>query len=650
MLSSAAPRVPGLRRALARIPFGKELLLRGGARCLNCSIPWADFPHGRAHRERRGAMDETNNAVPAEPSGADPATGAEADRHHLDGAAVRRMFEHAAQWLEQHVGAVNALNVFPVPDGDTGTNMHLTMRAAVEAARRAADEGAGAVIRAAANGAVLGARGNSGVILSQIVAGLARGFGDAKTVTPDELAKALAEGSAAAYHAVTRPVEGTILSVARAAGEAATAAVGHARASVQHVMTAALEAARVAVRDTPLHLPILRQAGVVDAGGEGYRLILEGMAFAIRGEILPRIASVLTLPTTAPVTVEAAEVAPEVDPLAGEWGYCTQFLVVAADGKPLSLDAVRDSMHEVSDTTIVVGGEGFVRVHGHTEDPGAFLTRAVQFGRVHRISIEDMDAQAERWRTESSDGRSSAQAAPAAPADASPAAPPVDLAFLAVAPGDGFARVFRDLGVVAIVAGGQTMNPSAQEILDAAREANARVTIVLPNNGNVVMTARQAGAVASQVLGDDRQIIVVPSRTVAQGIAAMMAAGLEAVGEPSATAAQMEAALSTVRTVEVTTATRDVDLDGVRVQMGDLLGLVDDVVVTAGTELGSVARGAIDHAGGASAELLTVYRGADVSEADGQAFGDSMAEVYPRATVEVVHGGQPHYDFIISVE
>ncbi|NCA15100.1 MAG: hypothetical protein EBS89_13450 [Proteobacteria bacterium] len=308
----------------------------------------------------------------------------------------------------------------------------------------------------------------------------------------------------------------------------------------------------------------------------------------------------------------------------------------------MSLDAVRDSMHEVSDTTIVVGGEGFVRVHGHTEDPGAFLTRAVQFGRVHRISIEDMDAQAEQWRTESSDGRSSAQAAPAAP--------PVDLAFLAVAPGDGFARVFRDLGVVAIVAGGQTMNPSAQEILDAAREANARVTIVLPNNGNVVMTARQAGAVASQVLGDDRQIIVVPSRTVAQGIAAMMAAGLQAVGEPSATAAQMEAALSTVRTVEVTTATRDVDLDGVRVQMGDLLGLVDDVVVTAGTDLGSVARGAIDHAGGASAELLTVYRGADVSEADGQAFGDSMAEVYPRATVEVVHGGQPHYDFIISVE
>lgn len=587
-------------------------------------------------------MDESTNAVPTEGSDAATAHGADAEHHHLDGDAVRRMFEHAAGWLEQHVGAVNALNVFPVPDGDTGTNMHLTMRAAVEAARRVADEGAGAVIRAAANGAVLGARGNSGVILSQIVAGLAKGFGDARTVTPHDLAKALAEGSTAAYRAVTRPVEGTILSVARAAGEAATEAVDHARASMQHVIAAALEAARVAVRDTPLQLPILRQAGVVDAGGEGYRLILEGMAFAIRGEILPRLASVLTAPTSSPVPVGTVEVAQEEDPLAGEWGYCTQFVVVPADGRVISIDDVRVSMHEVSDTTIVVGGDGFVRVHGHTEDPGSFLTRAVRFGRVHRVSIEDMDAQADRWRA---DTTSSGGQAPAGVV-----APLADVAFLAVAPGDGFARVFRDLGVGAIVAGGQTMNPSAQEILDAARAANARVTIVLPNNGNVVMTALQAAAVAAQELGDGRQIIVVPSRTVAQGVAAMMAAGLDGDGEPVATAASMESALSTVRTVEVTTATRDVELDGVRVRMGDLLGLVDDVVVTAGTDLGAVAKCALDHAGGASAELLTVYRGADVSEADGQAFGVTIAAAYPRATVEVVLGGQPHYDFVISVE
>lgn len=587
-------------------------------------------------------MDESKITVPAEGLDTESAQAAAADRHQLDGAAVRRMFEHAAVWLEQHVSAVNALNVFPVPDGDTGTNMHLTMRAAVEAARRAADEGAGAVIRAAASGAVLGARGNSGVILSQIVAGLAKGFGDAKTVTPNELAKALSEGSAAAYHAVTRPVEGTILSVARAAGEAATGAVEHARASMQNVIAAALEAARIAVRDTPLQLPILRQAGVVDAGGEGYRLILEGMAFAIRGEILPRIASVLTAPTTAPAPVGEVESPPETDPLAGEWGYCTQFLVVSADGQAISMDDVRDSMHEVSETTIVVGGEGFVRVHGHTEDPGAFLTRAVKFGRIHRVSIDDMDAQAERWRAEARGG-----------ADVVPEASTsrlTDVAYVAVAPGDGFARAFRDLGVAAVVAGGQTMNPSAQEILDAAKVANARVTIVLPNNGNVVMTSRQAGTVASQELGEGREIIVVPSRTVAQGIAAMMAAGVDTDREPNAIASAMEAALTAVRTVEVTRATRDVELDGVSVRAGDLLGLVDDVVVTAGMDLQTVARGAIDHAGGGSAELLTVYRGSDVSEVDGDAFGASIATAYPRASVEVVLGGQPHYDFIISVE
>ncbi len=586
-------------------------------------------------------MAESNHAEAASGSPTTDPHPTGVERHHLDGAAVRRMFEHAAGWLEQHVGAVNALNVFPVPDGDTGTNMHLTMRAAVEAARRVADESAGAVIRAAANGAVLGARGNSGVILSQIVAGLAKGFGDAKTVTPDALAKALAEGSTAAYRAVTRPVEGTILSVARAAGDAATAAVGHARGSMLNVITAALEGARVAVRDTPLQLPILRQAGVVDAGGEGYRLILEGMAFAIRGELLPRIASVLTAPTASPVSVEVAPEVVDDDPLAGEWGYCTQFLVVSADGRAVPIDDVRLSMHEVSDTTIVVGGEGFVRVHGHTEDPGAFLSRGVKFGRVHRISIEDMDAQAERWRANASGGTVGVTLTET---------PLVELAFLAVAPGDGFAQVFRGLGVAAVVAGGQTMNPSAQEILNAARSANARVTIVLPNNGNVVMTARQAGTMAAQEIGDGREIIVVPSRTAAQGVAAMMAAGLDPAREPVAVAAAMESALGSVRTVEVTRATRDVEIDGVNVRTGDLLGLVDDTVVTAGTDLFTVVTGALDVAGGAAAELLTVYRGAEVPEVDGAAFGQTLAATYSRASVEVVFGGQPHYDYVISVE
>jgi dihydroxyacetone kinase-like predicted kinase len=253
-----------------------------------------------------------------------------------------------------------------------------------------------------------------------------------------------------------------------------------------------------------------------------------------------------------------------------------------------------------------------------------------------------MDAQAERWRATTVTEAVSATVAIDAPL--------VDVAFLAVAPGDGFARVFRDLGVAAVVAGGQTMNPSAKEILDAARGAHAKVTIVLPNNGNVVMTARQAGRMAPQELGDGREIVVVPSRTVPQGIAAMMAVGLGTHTEPTATAASMEAALSTVRTVEVTRATRDVELDGVTVRMGDLLGLLDDVVVTAGLDLETVARGALDRAGSESAELLTIYRGADVSEADGEEFGALVAAAYPRASVEVVLGGQPHYDFVLSIE
>ncbi len=584
----------------------------------------------------------------------------EGERAHLDGPAIRRMFEHAAEWIEQHVGAVNALNVFPVPDGDTGTNMHLTMRAAVEAVRRVADEGASAVVRAAASGAVLGARGNSGVILSQIVAGLAKGLGDARTVAPAALAGALAEGAVAAYGAVTRPVEGTILTVARAAGDAAVARVSQARASAHAVIGAALEAARQAVSDTPSQLPILRAAGVVDAGGEGLRLILEGMAFAIRGEAVPRAPRATTEPilTDASATgaLDSGTAATEDDPLAGEWGYCTQFVIVAPDGADLSLARVREVMHEVADTTIVVGGDGFVRVHGHAEDPGAFLTRAVGFGRVHRISIEDMDAQAAEWRAStdriamSSSPDASADAFLDAPVGVSDGGQVSNLAFLAVAPGDGFARAFRDLGVTAVVAGGQTMNPSAQEILDAARAARARVTIVLPNNGNVVMTAHQAASVAPSALGDGRSLIVVASRTVPQGIAAMMVAGLEGDGDPVLTAAAMEAALTTVRTVEVTRATRDVEIDGIAVRQRDYLGLVDDALVASGTDLFQVSRDALGRAGAGTAELLTIYRGADVAPPDGEAFATMVRDAFARATVELVGGGQPHYDYIISVE
>ncbi len=569
------------------------------------------------------------------------------ERSRIDGATVRHMLELATTWLERHVSVVNALNVFPVPDGDTGTNMHLTMRAAVEAVRRVADEGAGAVVRAAAQGAVFGARGNSGVILSQIVAGLSRGVGDTRSISSAELARALAEGASNAYRAVTRPVEGTILTVARAAGDAAIECVTQARENVSTVLGAAMAGAHRAVQATPLQLPILKQAGVVDAGGEGYRLILEGMGFALRGEALPA-AGEMPLPLHA-VQMEADDgtISPEDDPLAGEWGYCTQFVIVANDGEDLSVQTVRDDLQVLAVSTMVVGGDGFVRIHGHTEDPGSLLTRAVQYGRVQRISIEDMDAQAERWRMaagrvgDRSKGEMSGETADLD-------APLADVAIIAIAPGEGFASVFRSLGASEVVLGGQTMNPSAQEILDAARRAHARTVIVLPNNGNVVLTAKQASSVAAGSLGADRSILVVGSRTVPQGIGAMMAMTFGA--DPEAIVSAMTGALTSVRTVEVTRATRDVLLNGVDVRVGDVLGLVDDDVVAAGTDIDDVATRSLEQAGAQTAELLTIYRGAEVSDTDASRFAAAVQSRFPGLAVESMMGGQPHYDFIISVE
>jgi len=322
-------------------------------------------------------------------------------------------------------------------------------------------------------------------------------------------------------------------------------------------------------------------------------------------------------------------------------------VIVANDGEDLSVQTVRDDLQVLAVSTMVVGGDGFVRIHGHTEDPGSLLTRAVQYGRVQRISIEDMDAQAERWRMaagrvgDRSKGEMSGETADLD-------APLADVAIIAIAPGEGFASVFRGLGASEVVLGGQTMNPSAQEILDAARRAHARTVIVLPNNGNVVLTAKQASSVAAGSLGADRSILVVGSRTVPQGIGAMMAMTFGA--DPEAIVSAMTGALTSVRTVEVTRATRDVLLNGVDVRVGDVLGLVDDDVVAAGTDIDDVATRSLEQAGAQTAELLTIYRGAEVSDTDASRFAAAVQSRFPGLAVESMMGGQPHYDFIISVE
>ncbi|MGI8424921.1 MAG: DAK2 domain-containing protein [Chloroflexota bacterium] len=551
------------------------------------------------------------------------------------------MVRGATDWLERNAAHVNQLNVFPVPDGDTGTNMLLTMRAAADGAVRAKTPDAGAVMRAVAQGAVMGARGNSGVILSQIVAGIARGVEGTETVDGAALARAIAEGANTAYRAVTRPVEGTILTVARAAGEGATAAASRdADLSCRDVLEAALAAATRAVARTPEQLPILKQAGVVDAGGEGYRVILEGMALVLRGEPIP--ASAAQSSQTAPLALEHRLTIDAGAIPQAEWGYCTQFVI---GGLSLDLERIRAELQELAASALVVGDEEFVRVHGHTEDPGQLLTYAVRFGRLQRISIEDMDAQHDEWLKNQVDDAS--LIAPDGDAGSPPAeqneAP--SIATVAVAPGDGIAAVFRSFGAAEVIAGGQTMNPSANDVLQAAKRTRASTVLVLPNNGNVVMTAQQAARVAAE---DGLTLVVVPTKTVPEGIAALLAFNPEASPDENATA-MGDAALG-VRTVEVTRAVRTVSLDGVEIKEGDTLGVLDDKVVAAGPDRVKVACAALAQGGASSADLITLFCGAHVTERDATSFADALRSTFPKASVEVVDGGQPHYDYLISIE
>ena len=571
----------------------------------------------------------------APPAALDPA--------HLDADRLKRLIKGGTDWLERNAAAVNALNVFPVPDGDTGTNMLLTMRAAVEGGTKNQATDTGAAMHAIAQGAVMGARGNSGVILSQIIAGIARGIEGTATVDGATLASGLQEGAATAYRAVTRPVEGTILTVARAAGDGVLELLRtHAAPSCATVLDAAIEAAQLAVERTPEQLPILRQAGVVDAGGEGYRLILEGMAMVLRGDTFPETPSALTQPAGHSQTSLQPPVAFDVDAIGTEeWGYCTQFVI---KGERLNMLKIRDELQVLAASALVVGDDELVRVHGHTEDPGQLLTYAVKFGRLDRISIEDMDAQHDDWlRAQTADVE---VLAPPSGATGTTVEPPMsDLAVVAVSPGPGLSDVFKSLGTSGVIAGGQTMNPSAHDVLEAARRTRARAVLILPNNGNVVMTAQQAAQVAEE---HGLQLLVVPTKTVPQGIAAQLAFDAGASAENNAR--MMADAAHSIRTVEITRATRSVTLDELEVQSGDTLGLVDDKVVSAGPNATSTALRALEIASARTAEVVTLYRGADVSQPDAEAFANGIRSAFPHLSVELVVGGQPHYDYLISVE
>jgi len=529
------------------------------------------------------------------------------------------LFAAATAWLERNVLQVNAVNVFPVPDGDTGTNMYLTMRSTMEEAERCEDPAAGAVLAAMSHGALMGARGNSGVILSQIIGGLARGVDGATDVTPKGLAAGLEQASAAAYRAVTKPAEGTILTVIREVSEAVTAANGNG--DLDSLLETAVSAAKSSVEKTPSLLPVLREAGVVDAGGLGLSVLLEGMLHHIRGEAL--------------VTAAAAETVVE-DWLASTgtrhqtegslYGYCTELLI---GGRELDLEEIRGRVMGLGDSVIVVGDPQLVRVHVHTDDPGAALSLGTGAGQLVQVKVDNIRKQAERFVEMHEEMRGDAAEAP-------------PLSTVAVVAGEGMARVFRSVGCTRVVSGGPTMNPSTREIVDAVEACPADDVAVLPNDKNIILAAQQARKLTK------KRLHVVGTRSMPQGIAALLAVS---PGEDVKTVVgAMEDACGAVRTIEITRAVRRTSIGGVRVNEGDVIAIVDDQLQLAAPSAEEAVVGALESLPQADESLATLYYGAETTAAAAEELARNIRERFSSYEVEVVFGGQPNYDYIVSVE
>ena len=537
----------------------------------------------------------------------------------IDASAFDAALRVAEGWLAANRDAVNAINVYPVPDGDTGTNMLLTHRAALDAADAASTGGIGDYAQALAEGALLGARGNSGVILSQMLRGIAEGLAGRAAVDVHGLCRALVEASRAADEAIGDPVEGTMLTVMRDAARA-----GAEEASGDGDLSAALGSvvseAEASLERTPELLPRLREAGVVDAGGMGVAVLLRGLHSGLTGAPLPD-------PPAAPVgEVELSGVEHEGH------GYCTEYLVRGASLDRAALERALVAMG--GESLLVVGDARALHVHAHVDDPGPAISAGAQAGALEAVKVENMQAQHEEWAAGHRDAD-----APTGPAGQD--AEPPRLGLVAVAAGPGLAAAFRELGASAIVEGGPTFNPSAGELLEAARRAGREHVFLLPNDSNVLLAAEQA---ASQ---EPELVTVIPARSTPAGLSAAL--GYQPEGEPSEVRSQMTAQLADVRAVEVTRAVRDTSIDGMEVAIGDAIALVDGRLVARADSLEEALLAAIGPLA-AAAEVVTIYLGEQADARSAEAVSRLVTDAHDHLEVDVFAGGQPHYPYLASVE
>ncbi|MGD8858113.1 MAG: DAK2 domain-containing protein [Chloroflexota bacterium] len=536
---------------------------------------------------------------------------------------MRKLVHAGLVALEENHRKVNDLNVFPVPDGDTGTNMLLTMRSAYRRIQDSQEEHVGRVAQDLSHGALMGARGNSGVILSQVWRGLANGLEDKATFDAADLAMALSEASETAYKGVMRPVEGTILTVIREGAEEAHDALGK-HSDLRFLLARVVERCQQALARTPDMLPVLKQAGVVDAGGQGLVYILDGMLRHVHGEMFADAEAVTAMDIPAQAKAAPAE--------GIENPYDVQFILL---GDSLDLMSVRQEIDAMGDSTVVVGDETTIKVHVHVKDPGVPISYGISLGHITDVVVENMQMQMEHII-----GTAASAVAPQAEPEMSLA--PGQIGVVAVTAGDGLAQIFRSLGAAGIVNGGQSNNPSTEEIYEVVQGIPADDIVILPNNKNIILAAEAAGKLS------EKNVAVVPSRTVPQGISALLA--LDSSCELALAAERMNEAISQVASGEIAVATRSVELDGIAVEEGQIIGVVDGRLRAAGANVEQVLGAVLAEIAMDERELVSIYYGADVTEADAEQLAGAITDLYPDVEVEVLAGGQSIYQYIIGAE
>ena len=558
----------------------------------------------------------------------------------IDAKMLSKMFLAGAKNLENKKEWINELNVFPVPDGDTGTNMTMTiMSAAKEVSVMGDSADMESLCKAISSGSLRGARGNSGVILSQLFRGFTRRIKEEEFITIPILADAFDKAVETAYKAVMKPKEGTILTVARGAAEKAKELVEDGTEDMESFLSAVIEHAKYVLSQTPEMLPVLKQAGVVDSGGQGLVEVLSGAFDAFLGK---EIDFTITTPVSSGSSVSRSaslEVQAEADI---KFGYCTEFIIML--NKTFNIKSEMDFkayLESIGDSIVCVADDDVVKVHVHTNDPGLAIQKALKYGALSNLKIDNMRLEHQEKLFKMSEKENSTLQK--TESENNSAEPPKDFGFIAVSVGDGINEIFKSLGVDYIIEGGQTMNPSTADILEAVEKVNAKTVFVLPNNKNIILAANQAAELTTE-----KDLLVIPTKTIPQGITAV----INFMPEQSADENEenMIHEIANVSTGQVTYAVRDTVIDDKEIKKGDYMGIGDKGILSVGTSVNEVAKETIAEMVTEDSELISIYYGSDVTEEDAEEFRSAVEEAHPSCDVELQYGGQPIYYYVMSVE